>query len=145
MGERAQRRVAGNARQGGISSSCTSYGDARSIGSRIAMAALGKPQEGWVWPAGTRSGHIEPSNLRKHRAKRFETVAEEAGSLIGRENLIIGKVRAPDSQFPPLPGSGSITHFLRQRRWGSKIMPTAPHRSELRFGRHVKRCRSLPN
>jgi len=40
--------------------------------------AAGKPQEGWVWPAGTRSGHVEPSSLRKHHAKAFETMAEEA-------------------------------------------------------------------
>jgi integrase len=40
--------------------------------------ATGKPQEGWVWPAGTRSGHVEPSSLRKHHAKAFETMAEEA-------------------------------------------------------------------
>jgi integrase len=40
--------------------------------------AAGKPQEGWVWPAGTRSGHVEPSSLRKHHSKAFETMAEEA-------------------------------------------------------------------
>ncbi len=28
----------------------------------------GNPQEGWVWPAGTKSGHVEPSTLKKqHR------------------------------------------------------------------------------
>ena len=26
--------------------------------------AAGKPREGWVWTAGTRSGHVEPSSLR---------------------------------------------------------------------------------
>jgi integrase len=31
-----------------------------------------------VWPACTRSGHIEPSSLRKHHAATFKTVAEEA-------------------------------------------------------------------
>jgi integrase len=30
---------------------------------------LGKPEEGWVWPALTLSGHVEPSSLRKHHAK----------------------------------------------------------------------------
>jgi integrase len=34
-----------------------------------------KPQEGWVWPAPTRSGHMEPCSLRKQRAKAFETMA----------------------------------------------------------------------
>jgi integrase len=29
----------------------------------------GKPEEGWVWPATTRSGHVEPSSLRKQHAK----------------------------------------------------------------------------
>ena len=40
--------------------------------------AAGKPEEGFVWPAATRSGHVEPSTLRKHHAKTFETIAEEA-------------------------------------------------------------------
>jgi integrase len=40
--------------------------------------ATGRPLEGWVWPAATRSGHVEPSSLRKHHSKAFETMAEEA-------------------------------------------------------------------
>jgi integrase len=40
--------------------------------------AAGKPAEGWIWPALTRSGHIEPSSLRKQHAKTFETIAEQA-------------------------------------------------------------------
>jgi len=38
----------------------------------------GKPVEGWIWPAPTRSGHIEGSSLRKQHAKAFELVAKEA-------------------------------------------------------------------
>lgn len=37
-----------------------------------------KPDEGWIWPAPTRSGHVEPSSLCKQHAKTFRTVAEEA-------------------------------------------------------------------
>jgi integrase len=37
-----------------------------------------KPEEGWVWPAPTRSGHVEPSSLRKQHARTFRTLAEEA-------------------------------------------------------------------
>ena len=40
--------------------------------------AAGKPEEGWVWPAPTRSGHVEPSSLRKQHAKAFKTISEEA-------------------------------------------------------------------
>jgi integrase len=40
--------------------------------------AAAKPIEGWVWPAATRSGHLEPSTLRKQHAKTFETVAAQA-------------------------------------------------------------------
>ena len=29
----------------------------------------GRPEEGWVWPAPTHSGHVEPSSLRKQHAK----------------------------------------------------------------------------
>jgi integrase len=40
--------------------------------------AADRPIEGWVWPAPTRSGHIEPSSLRKSHVKAFETIAEQA-------------------------------------------------------------------
>jgi len=40
--------------------------------------ATGKPQEGWVWPAPTKSGHIEPSSLKKRHAAVFDTLAAEA-------------------------------------------------------------------
>jgi integrase len=37
-----------------------------------------KPDEGWVWPAPTKSGHVEPSSLKKQHARVFKTIAEEA-------------------------------------------------------------------
>jgi integrase len=37
-----------------------------------------RPLEGWVWPAPTRSGHVEPSSLRKQHARTFVTLSEEA-------------------------------------------------------------------
>ena len=37
-----------------------------------------KPEEGWVWPAPTRSGHVEPSSLRKQHTNTFTTLAKEA-------------------------------------------------------------------
>jgi integrase len=40
--------------------------------------AAGKPEDGWVWPAPTRSGHVEPSSLRKQHARAFKTIAEES-------------------------------------------------------------------
>ena len=30
---------------------------------------VGKPSEGWVWPAPTRSGHLEGSSIKKQHAK----------------------------------------------------------------------------
>ena len=36
----------------------------------------GKPEEGWVWSATTRSGHVEPSSLRKQHAKAFKAMRE---------------------------------------------------------------------
>jgi integrase len=40
--------------------------------------SAGKPLEGWVWPASTRSGHVEPSSLKKLHRKtlRFAGVRE---------------------------------------------------------------------
>ena len=37
-----------------------------------------KPTEGWVWPAPTRSGHVEASSLRKQHSAAFALVAKEA-------------------------------------------------------------------
>jgi len=38
----------------------------------------GGPPEGWIWSAPTRSGHIEPSSLRKQHAATFQTIALQA-------------------------------------------------------------------
>jgi len=38
----------------------------------------GSPAEGWIWPAATRGGHVEPSSFRKQHANTFKTVAKEA-------------------------------------------------------------------
>src|SRR5215469_13225123 len=40
--------------------------------------AAGKPAEGFVWPAPTRSGHVEPSSLRKQHANAFRAIADES-------------------------------------------------------------------
>jgi len=37
-----------------------------------------KPVEGWIWPAPTQSGHIEPSSVRKQHRAAFHLVAHEA-------------------------------------------------------------------
>jgi integrase len=34
--------------------------------------AAGRPAEGWVWPAPTESGHVEPSSLKKQHAKALK-------------------------------------------------------------------------
>ena len=40
--------------------------------------AANQPLEGWVWPAPTASGHVEPSSIRKHHDETFVVVAKEA-------------------------------------------------------------------
>ncbi|MGA7622523.1 MAG: site-specific integrase [Candidatus Acidiferrales bacterium] len=44
----------------------------------IRWEAAGKPSEGWVWSARTRSGHVESSSLKKQHARTFKTIAEQA-------------------------------------------------------------------
>jgi integrase len=46
--------------------------------------AAGKPSDGWVWPAPTRSGHVESSSLKKQHAKTFKTIAEQAAKNSGK-------------------------------------------------------------
>ena len=38
----------------------------------------GGPVEGWVWPAPTRSGHLESSSLKKQHARAFREAATES-------------------------------------------------------------------
>jgi integrase len=40
--------------------------------------SAGKPEEGWVWGAPTRSGHIESSSVKKQHARVFRTLTEQA-------------------------------------------------------------------
>ena len=42
--------------------------------------AVGEPSEGWVWPAPTRSGHLEASSLRKQHARAFRLANARARS-----------------------------------------------------------------
>jgi integrase len=44
----------------------------------------GKPIEGWVWPAPTRSGHLESSSLKKQHARCFHTLTEETKKANGK-------------------------------------------------------------
>jgi integrase len=37
--------------------------------------ALGRPQEGWLWPAPTKSGHIDHSSLKKQHARALKLSA----------------------------------------------------------------------
>lgn len=46
--------------------------------------AVGKPTGGWVWPAPTKSGHIESSSLKKQHAKIFKAIATAAKNGNGK-------------------------------------------------------------
>jgi integrase len=50
----------------------------------IRWESAGRPVEGWIWPAQTKSGHVEPSSLRKGHAKAFQTIAAEAAKWGGK-------------------------------------------------------------
>jgi hypothetical protein len=38
----------------------------------------GRPLEGWIWPAPTKSGHLNNSSLKKQHARAFRTLNEKA-------------------------------------------------------------------
>jgi integrase len=42
----------------------------------VRWESAGKPVEGWVWSAPTRSGHVESSSLKKQHAKAFATLRD---------------------------------------------------------------------
>ena len=39
---------------------------------------VGKPLDGWIWAAPTRSGHVEPSTVKKQHARTFKIMNEQA-------------------------------------------------------------------
>jgi integrase len=43
----------------------------------VRWEAAGKPAEGWIWAAPTRSGHVESSSLKKQHRQVFKTLAEQ--------------------------------------------------------------------
>lgn len=38
----------------------------------------GKPQDGFVWPAPTKSGHVDHSSIKKQHERTFRILAQEA-------------------------------------------------------------------
>jgi integrase len=42
--------------------------------------AAGRPEEGWIWPASTRSSHVEPSTFRKAHSNTFKSIAKQAAN-----------------------------------------------------------------
>lgn len=40
----------------------------------------GRPPEGWIFPANTRSGHVEPSTFKKRHARVFRDLTNEAAT-----------------------------------------------------------------
>lgn len=44
----------------------------------VRWQSAGKPAEGWVWPAPTRSGHLESSSLKKQHNRAFKLLAAQA-------------------------------------------------------------------
>jgi len=42
------------------------------VNGRYGTLLVGGPLEGWVWPSGTRSGHIEPCTLKKQHKRALK-------------------------------------------------------------------------
>jgi hypothetical protein len=57
-----------------------------------------KAVQGWIWDAPTRSGHVEPSSLKKQHAQAFKVLSEEAAKNNERavRPFVLYSVRAAD-------------------------------------------------
>ena len=58
--------------------------------------SAGKPVEGWIWPAPTKSGHVEPSSLKKQHRKALSSrqgAALRALQLAPHVSNTAGRVR----------------------------------------------------
>jgi hypothetical protein len=49
--------------------------------------AAGKPEEDWVWPARTRSGHLEPNGIYGQHLKTLEAISRLGGHNSGHTEL----------------------------------------------------------
>src|SRR5208283_241142 len=54
--------------------------------------ATGKPEEGWVFPADTPSGHIEGGTGKNYHGRALETI---------KKNAAEAKIKNPVKPFPP--------------------------------------------
>jgi integrase len=54
--------------------------------------AAGKPLEGWIWPAPTRSGHIESSSLKKQHKKALRLSAVRAFVLYSLRHTFLTRL-----------------------------------------------------
>jgi len=66
-------------------------------------ASANEPEEGWIFPAETKSGHIEKSTLKKQHKKVFETVNKEAAK---NDEKPVRPFVLYDLRHTFLPGSG---------------------------------------
>jgi integrase len=56
--------------------------------------ATGKPIEGWVWPAPTKSGHVEPCSLKKQHAKALKLSKVRAYVLYSLRHTFLTRLGA---------------------------------------------------
>jgi integrase len=56
--------------------------------------AAGKPLEGWVWPAPTKGGHLEPSSLKKQHAKALKDSKVRAFVLYSLRHTFLTRLGA---------------------------------------------------
>ncbi|HXY48803.1 MAG TPA: tyrosine-type recombinase/integrase [Terriglobales bacterium] len=55
----------------------------------------GRPQEGWIWPAATQSGHIEPSSLKKQHRRALGGSGVRPFVLYSLRHTLLTRRRAP--------------------------------------------------
>jgi len=78
--------------------------------------AADKPQEGWIWPAPTKSGHVEPSTLKKQHYKAIKASKVRSFVLYTLRHTFLTRLGASGCDVCTLariPGHSSIAMSYR--------------------------------
>jgi integrase len=71
----------------------------------------GKPSDGWVWPAPTRSGHLEPSSIKKQHVKAVKASKERPFVLYSLRHTFLTRLGESGSDtwtLARIAGHGSV-------------------------------------
>jgi integrase len=102
----------------------------------------GQPLEGWVWPAPTRSGHVEPSSLKKQHARALKLSEVRPFVLYSFRHTFLTRLGAAGCdvwRLAQIAGHGSIAISMRYvHPQGDAVLDAMERPGRQEFGHGAK-------